>query len=134
MVSKKVKNKEIGDLGESIAAKHLKNKGFLILERNYWRKWGEIDIVAKKDNIIHFIEVKTVSYETKADLYDAVTRGTWRPEEQVHNFKLGQIHKALETWLSDNSCDDEWQISVLAARVVPRETYATVKLIENIIQ
>ena len=45
--------------------KHLVKHSFKILDRNYRKKWGEIDIVAKKDNILHFIEVKTIqcSYE-----------------------------------------------------------------------
>jgi len=133
-VNKKQHNKVTGDLGERIAETYLINKGFRIIERNYWRKWGEIDVVAEKEDVIHFIEVKTVSYETKAQLLHAVSHETWRPEEQVHSFKLGQIHKALETWLADNCCTKEWQIDVAAVRVVPRETYATVKFIDNIIQ
>lgn len=131
--SKKQLNKQIGDWGEEIAANYLKKKGFTILERNYWRKWGELDIVAKKSNQVHFVEVKTVSHETKSDLVAAVARGTWRPEEQVHQFKLGQISKALETWIIDHNYDGDWQIDVIAVRVVPRETYATVKYIENIV-
>jgi len=132
-ISKKQQNKVIGDLGELIVEKYLINKGFQIIERNYWRKWGEIDIVAEKDSLIHFVEVKTVSYETKNQLCHAVSHETWRPEEQVHSFKLGQIHKALETWLVDNHCSNEWQIDVAAVRVVPRETYATVRFIDNVI-
>lgn len=132
MKSKK-NNKQTGDWGEQIAAGYLERKGFTILERNYWRKWGEIDIVAQKSNQVHFVEVKTVSYETKADLADAVARGTWRPEEQVHQFKLRQIYKALETWIADRSYEGDWQIDVLAVRIVPRETYATVKYIENVV-
>ncbi len=133
-MSKKQKNKQIGDLGESIAAKYLENKGYSILECNYWRKWGELDIVTKKGEIVHFVEVKTVSHETKADLKYSVSCETWRPEEQVHRFKLGQIYKALETWISENNYEGEWQIDVIAVRVVPHETYATVKCIENIIE
>lgn len=133
-VSKKRNNKQIGDWGEQIAANWLTKKGFTLVERNYWRKWGEIDIVAKKDGVIHFVEVKTVSYETKAQLQYAVTHETWRPEEQVHQFKLGQIYKALETWLLDRKWEGDWQIDVAAVRIVPRETYATVKYIENIVE
>jgi len=63
MTESKKNTKKIGDLGEEISVKYLKNKGFSILETNYLRKWGEIDIVAEKDEVVHFIEVKTVSYE-----------------------------------------------------------------------
>lgn len=132
--SKKSKTKEIGDLGEAIAVKYLVNKGFSILEQNYWRKWGELDIVARETNgMVHFVEVKTVSYETKALLEEAVSRGTWKPEEQVHQFKLHQIYKALETWIADKQYKGDWQIDVVAVRVVPRERFASVKYIENIV-
>lgn len=134
MEKSKKNTKIIGDLGEKIAANYLKNKGYAILETNYWRKWGELDIVAKKTEKIHFVEVKTVSYETKTDLQYAVSHGTWRPEELVHRFKLHQIGKALTTWISEHKYEGDFQIDVLAVRVVPRETYATVNYIENIIE
>ncbi len=124
--------KEVGKIGEDVAARYLQKRGFTVIERNYWKKWGEIDIVVKKDKQIHFVEVKTVSYETKGKLVYAVTHETWRPEEQVHQFKIHQIEKALESWISENSYDGEWFIDVVAVRIVPRETFATVKFIENI--
>lgn len=132
-MEQKVKNtKEIGDLGESLACKYLQNKGYTILDRNFWRKWGELDIVCKKNNKIHFIEVKTLSYLQKRDLEWAVTHETWRPEEQVHKFKLHQIEKALNTWLEVNNCPDDWQIDVVGVRIVPRETFCSINYIENI--
>lgn len=122
-----------GNIGEEVAQGYLIKNGFIILETNYWRKWGELDIVARKDNKVHFVEVKTVSHETKEALEYAVSCGTWRPEEQVHRFKLHQIHKALQTWIFDNKYKGDFQIDVLAVRIVPRETFATVKYIANII-
>ena len=52
--------KKIGALGENMACRFLVEHGFRILDRNYNKKWGEIDIVAEKDKIFRFIEVKTV--------------------------------------------------------------------------
>lgn len=124
--------KQTGDLGEQVACDYLTKLGYIILERNYLKKWGEIDIVAQKGELVHFIEVKTVSHGTKGELEHAVSHETWRPEEQVHQFKLRQIAKALETWISENNYNGEWQIDVLAIRIVPCETYATVDYIENI--
>ncbi len=126
------KNK-IGAFGEQIAENYLKNKGFKILELNYLKKWGEIDIVVRGTNIVRFIEVKTVSYETKSDLQSAISRGTWRPEENVHFSKLQRLNRAIESWIMENNYDGEWEIDVIAVRVVPREKYATVKYLPNVI-
>lgn len=145
----KVNNLKIGSLGESIAAKYLKNKGFLILERNYRKPYGEIDIVARgtkktSENVannvsyetspaIHFVEVKTVSYETREDLKRLVSYETWRPEEKVNEFKLGQIKKAAESWIFENNWAGEVQVDVVAIRIVPREKYASVKYIPKVL-
>ena len=59
-------SKQLGILGEQIAEDYLKNKGYQILDKNYFSristgpKIGEVDIVVKKNDIISFIEVKTL--------------------------------------------------------------------------
>ncbi len=128
------KHNEIGKIGEDIASEWLKNRGFEIIERNYLRKWGEIDIVARETSgKMHFVEVKTVSYETRQDLDRAVSHGTWRPEENVHRDKQSRMKRAVETWLIENGYEWEWQIDILAIRLVPREKYATMKYLENVV-
>jgi len=143
----KQENKKTGDLGEEIAAKCLKNKGFAIIERNYRKKWGEIDIVARGTGnnesnvdvsyetsaVVHFVEVKSVSYETKQMLEWAVSHETYRPEEMVHSFKLGQIRRVLETWVMEHKWSGGIQIDVVTVRMVPREKYAIVQYIPNIV-
>jgi putative endonuclease len=129
----KKRNKLIGDWGEEIASNYLKRHGFTIIERNYLKKWGEIDIIAEKNDQIHFIEVKSVSHETKKQLFSAVSRVTWRPEEQVTTRKLYQINKAIESWLDENHCESGWQIDICAIRMVPNEKYATLRYLPNII-
>lgn len=49
----------IGKKGEDLACEYLIKKGYTILERNYRKSYGEIDIIATKNNILVFIEVKT---------------------------------------------------------------------------
>ncbi|MEW6227578.1 MAG: YraN family protein [Bacillota bacterium] len=51
--------KELGVRGEDIAVRHLESLGFEILERNFRCKAGEIDVVARKGNLVAFVEVKT---------------------------------------------------------------------------
>ena len=134
---KKGEKNIVGSYGEDIATNYLKKLGQTVLDRNYLKKWGEIDIVSREtiqNKIkIHFVEVKTVSYETKTDLQTAVSYGTYRPEENVHPEKIKRMSRTIESWLMENKCDLEWQIDVLAVRIVPREKYATVKYIPNII-
>lgn len=131
--SKKRDNKLIGNFGEEIAANYLRKRGFDINSRNYLKKWGEIDIVARRTGKVHFVEVKTVSYETKELLKASVSRGTWRPEDNVHPYKLKKLSRAIESWLMEFNYEGEWQIDVLAVKIVPREKYATVKYISNVI-
>ncbi len=53
-----VNNRKKGALGEKVAIEHLIKNGYFILETNYQKRYGEIDIIAKKGTYIHFIEVK----------------------------------------------------------------------------
>ena len=53
--------RRFGIIGEKIAQDYLRSKGYEILETNFYTKRGEIDIIAKKDKTIIFIEVKTRS-------------------------------------------------------------------------
>ena len=55
----KSKRRSIGDFGEDIASKYLVKKGYQILERNFLKAYGEIDIICIKDDILTFVEVKT---------------------------------------------------------------------------
>lgn len=131
--SNKSNNKIIGDYGEEIATKYLSNKGFKIIGRNYRKKWGEIDIVAHETDVVHFIEVKTVSYETKDWITHDVSRGKWRPEDNIHPYKIKKLSRAIESWIMEKNYNGKWQIDAVAVKVVLREKYATVKFIPNII-
>lgn len=125
---------EIGKMGEDIAVKYLENQGFAIIDRNYLKKWGEIDIVARETaGKVHFIEVKSVSYETKSDLEWAVPYETYRPEEQVHRNKQERLKRAIQTWIGEKRYKDEFQIDIALVYLVPREKYARVKVLENVI-
>jgi putative endonuclease len=78
----------LGQKGENVAAKFLTTKGYKIIQRNFNAKVGEIDIVARKDKTIVFVEVKT-------RVEDQV-----RPEDQVTLEKQHQISKAADVFLS----------------------------------
>ena len=74
--------------------KYLINRGFNILYRNYFRGVGELDIVAEKDNLLTFIEVKSVSYGT-------FVKKTIRPEDHVTHEKLLNIYNTAELFLKE---------------------------------
>ena len=68
-------NKEIGKLGEQLAKNFLIEKGYKILDMNFhFSKMAEIDIIAKKDSIIHFVEVKTRTQTLFGVPLEAITR------------------------------------------------------------
>lgn len=72
----------IAKLGEDLAVKHLKDKGYKIIERNFRKGYGEIDIIAQKDNILVFIEVKA-----------RTNKSFGTPFESVNYFKIRTLTK-----------------------------------------
>ncbi|HHL35609.1 MAG TPA: YraN family protein [Desulfobulbaceae bacterium] len=63
----------VGRYGEDIAAAWLSEHGYVIVERNYRRRFGEVDIIAEQDGYLVFIEVKTRSSSRFGTPFDAVT-------------------------------------------------------------
>ncbi len=83
-----------GDRGEDIAIQILNTYGFVLIERNYLTKRGEIDIIALKKGVIHFIEVKT-------------TFGEYNPAENFHKTKLTRFLKTVQIYCYLNKISEE---------------------------
>ncbi len=81
-------NRETGRLAEDVAARHLENKGFQILERNFSNKFGEIDVIARDNGIVVFVEVKAKIGEEFG-----------MPEEMVGPRKLARIRNMATMYL-----------------------------------
>jgi putative endonuclease len=126
-----------GELGEDLAERFLISRGFRIVERNYTRRFGEIDIIAEKSERIHFFEVKSVSYETskQSNSYiKNVTHETFiRPEENMHPKKLERLYRTIAVYLSYKGQKD-WQLDLLCVYIDKDNKTAKVKLLENIVQ
>lgn len=122
-----------GTLGEDIATKYLNDRGYVLLERNFKKKWGEIDVIAKKDGIIHFVEVKAVSHVTRFDLEKSISKAEWRPEEHVDEHKKRKLRQIIETWLQDHKEVSQFQVDVCALRIVENDRYASIEYLENVI-
>ena len=87
--------RKIGNLGEQEVVTYLKTKGYKILARNFLKPYGEVDIIAMKDDIVCFIEVKT----RKNTRY-----GT--PREAVNYYKQQRIIKASQAYMIENKLTD----------------------------
>lgn len=124
----------IGRLGENLAVKHLENKGFSIVERNYLKKYGEIDIIAQKDDVLHFIEVKSVSYESNPNV-SRVTYDSHRPEDNIHSQKLKRLSRTIQAYLLSNYQNEEpeWVFDVVTVKINVNSRQAHVKILEDII-
>lgn len=88
-------NVEKGILGEKIATEYLKSKGAYILENNYKIKSGEIDIIAKLDDELVFVEVKSRSN---------INYGY--PSEAVNYKKINKITNVAKYYLLKNRLDN----------------------------
>lgn len=123
----------MGNLGEDSVCNHLRRNGYKVVERNYLKKWGEIDIIAEKDNIIHFYEVKTVSREIVDIGKASVTHETWRPEDNINNLKLKKLHRAIQTWIGENEYGGDWQINAIIVALDRNSLRGTIKIIEDVV-
>ena len=123
--------KEIGALGESLAAKFLEQKGFSILGRNYRKPWGEIDIIALKKGIVRFVEVKAVSREGSPEV--SREKDGYRPEEQVQPAKLEKITRTAATYMIEKKDEREFQIDVVAVFLNHSTKRAICRLYENVL-
>ncbi len=128
----------VGKTGEDTACKYLKKHGFTIVERNYWQKWGEIDIIARKGKWLHFVEVKAVVRSVPrnqvsgsqrnlvSDSYDAL--------DNIHPWKLKRLSRAIQTYLLQRHIDDEqdWQVDVISIELDFTTRNARVKYLPDI--
>jgi len=102
-----------GDVAEDKAAEFLLSSGFAIVERNFYSRFGEIDIIALKDEVLHFIEVKSgIDYESAI--------------ENITPQKLSRLIKTAYVYIKKNSLDVDFVFDGVV--VTPK----SIELIENI--
>lgn len=115
-------NKIVGQLGEKKAKFYLIKKGYKILDCNYRYRYGEIDIIAKKDGVTVFVEVKTRSDEKYG-----------RPSEAVNYFKRRNITAVSQMYLLKHNLDTVCRFDVI--EVMLKKTFlgysAKINHIEN---
>jgi putative endonuclease len=120
----------LGKLGEDLACGYLVKKGYKILERNFWKPWGELDIIAKSpDKTLVFVEVKTVrqfgnksgNESGNSELPDS--EGI-EPEMQMTAAKIKKLQRTASLYAGNHpelvNDDRGWRIDLLALTL--RET------------
>lgn len=117
------KTQKLGKLAEDAVAQYLENKGFTIVEQNYTRKSGEIDIIAlenilvkqgisvshETDQVLHFVEVKSVSRVTGVDVKHEMN--LFRPEDNMHPKKVKRLKTTIENYLMSFRNDHKRHVS-----------------------
>jgi len=102
-----------GNIAEDKAASFLSRNGYEIIERNFYSRFGEIDIIATKENVLHFVEVKSgEDYEL------AIQNITPR--------KLSRLIKTAYVYMKKNSLDVDFMLDALV--VTPNH----IQMLENI--
>jgi len=120
------RNSELGKQGEDFACKYLVDKGFQIIDRNFRRQWGEIDIVARaRDKTLVFVEVKTMKNFFSQGL---------RPEDQLTSAKLKKLQRIALLYANSHAelIDKRrgWRIDLIALTKIGADFLA--KHYENI--
>jgi putative endonuclease len=116
-------SKEIGALGEKIAAEYVTRLGYVIRERNFRSREGEIDIIAQKDDFLVFVEVRTRRSHSF---------GT--PEESVTAKKKERLLALAEAYIEGgDDLPHSWRIDVVALELGPDGEVSRLELIENAI-
>ncbi len=116
--------RKIGDLGEQIACNYLRQNNYRILSRNFQKPWGEIDIIALKNDLVVFVEVKT---RTGSNNYPVI------PEQSVHYKKQANLIKTAQTFLQQNKnlLTKTWQIDIIAIELNFKTRKANLKHFPN---
>ncbi len=103
-------SREKGNIGEDKAASFLEDRGFKVIDRNYYSRFGEIDIIAMKEDVIHFVEVKSGEYD---------------PILQITPKKLSKIIKTADIYMQKKHLQCDYCFDAV---IVTEE----IELIENI--
>ncbi|OHA93694.1 MAG: hypothetical protein A3H52_00935 [Candidatus Zambryskibacteria bacterium RIFCSPLOWO2_02_FULL_39_26] len=137
---------KIGQIGEDFACQYLKNSGYTITDRNYLKKWGELDIVARKGKKLHFVEVKSVSRETSNNVIRETPtteqvslrdnqNDSYRPEDNMHPWKLKRLARTIQSYLLDKDVPDDidWQFDLVTVYLDKHKGLSRIFLMEDIV-
>jgi putative endonuclease len=103
--------KEVGNIGEKVAALYLQRHGHRIVTTNYARKTGEIDIITQEGSLLHFVEVKTLAVDElpvprqQSDVYD--------PSVNLHESKIRKVARTGEWYALETDWEGDVQVDAV---------------------
>lgn len=109
---------QVGKKAEIAASVYLEMRGYKILERNWRRPQCEIDIIASKDNVIQFVEVKYRRADEQGSGLEAITKS-----------KLKRMQRASWTWVDENKYKGEYMLSAVE---LAGDDFTVMAFIENV--
>ncbi len=121
---------QTGSIGEDVASKFLERKGFNIVEKNFRKPWGEIDVIAERAGVVHFVEVKAVSRKIKDELSREMD---YRPEELVTVSKLRKVAKTAILYMESRKDTREFQIDVIGVLLDFEKKKAKCRFFEQVL-
>jgi len=117
----------VGAIGEKLVTRFLEEKGFEILDVNYRKPWGEIDIVAQRDGVLRFVEVKAMQMTGASRDY--------RPEDHVGLWKKNRLSRVIRTYIIEKRIDENTDFDIVVAAVLLDfgNKKAKIRLVENVL-
>ncbi|OGN05391.1 MAG: hypothetical protein A2831_01480 [Candidatus Yanofskybacteria bacterium RIFCSPHIGHO2_01_FULL_44_17] len=115
---------ELGFLAENIAARYLEDGGYEVIDKNYRKPWGEIDIIAQKDGVVVFVEVKSSGRE--AEGLEPELRVDWKKEAKIKRVAAFYLEQEF------GDMEREWQIDIISITFDKNDKKAELKHFKNI--
>jgi len=122
--------KEVGALGEKVAAEYLRRRGFAIAGRNVAKKTGELDLIAREGETLHFVEVKTLLAEEFPREHE--DKDEYDPSINLHEAKIRRVARTAEWYVAETDWEGEWQVDGCLVWLRRRDGVAKVQYLPQI--
>ncbi|MBU1086873.1 MAG: YraN family protein [Candidatus Omnitrophica bacterium] len=108
MTTSRINKSETGLIGEILAKKFLRKKGYTIIEQNFRTKYSEMDLVVKKKDVLVFVEVRTKTSEYFGS-----------PEETINKHKINRLVRSAQAYISYNQYSGNARIDAICIVLNP---------------
>jgi len=122
--------KEVGALGEKVAAEYLRRQGLTLIDRNVARKTGEIDLIAREGETLHFVEVKTIVCD---QFPTAEAKDVYDPSINIHEAKVRKVARTGEWYVMQKNWEGDWQVDAVLVWLRRHDGIAKVRYLPQIV-